>query len=104
MFKIYFYVYFHMLTCIYVYACTYVHDMDAGALGGRIVCQIPVTGVTDGFESDVDAVTAEPPFQPLNVQVLLLASPDVSWCTASLSILSLPLLSDELDGETGLLK
>lgn len=71
MFKIYFYVYFHMLMCIYVYACTYVHDMDAGALGGRIVCQIPVTGVTDGFESDVDAVTAEPPFQPLNVQVLM---------------------------------
>lgn len=66
MFKIYFSVYFHMLTCIYVYACTYVHDMDAGALGGRIVCQIPVTGVTD-----VDAVTAEPPFQPLNVQVLM---------------------------------
>ena len=71
MFKIYVYVYFRMLTCIYVYACTYVHDTDAGALGGRTVCQIPVTGVTDGFESDVDAVTAEPPFQPLIVQVLM---------------------------------
>lgn len=35
------------------------------------LCQIPVTGVTDGFESDVDAVTAEPPFQPLIVQVLI---------------------------------
>lgn len=70
----------------------YVHDMDAGALGGRSGCQIPVTGVTAGFESGADAVTAEPPFRPFVAQVLMtlvLASPDVSWCTASLSILCL---------------
>lgn len=49
--------------------------------------------VTAGFESDVDAVTAEPPFRPLVVKVLMTLScspsPDVSWCTASLSILCL---------------
>lgn len=108
MFKIYFYVYFCMLACIYVYACMYVHDMDAGALGGRSGCQIPVTGVTDGFESDADAVTAEPPFQLLVVQVLMTLScshpqmfPGALHLSQSSALL---LLSDELERETGLLK
>lgn len=94
--------------CIYVYACMYVHDMDAGALGGRSGCQIPVTGVTAGFEADADAVTAEPPFRPFVAQVLMTLScshpqmfPGAPHLSQSSALL---LLSDELDGETGLLR
>lgn len=86
----------------------YVYNMDAGALGGRSGCQIPVTGVTDGFESDVDAVTADSRFWLLVVQVLMTLScahpqmfPGALHLFQSSALL---LLSDELDRETGLLK
>lgn len=64
--------------------------------------------VTAGFESDVDAVTAEPPFRPLVVKVLMTLScshpqmfPGAPHLSQSSALL---LLSDEPDGETGLLK
>lgn len=56
----------------------------------------------------MDAVTAEPPFRPLVVKVLMTLScshpqmfPGAPHLSQSSALL---LLSDELDGETGLLK
>lgn len=77
-------------------------------LEAEVGCKILVTGVTAGFESDVDAVTAEPPFQPLVVEVLMtLSCSRLQMFSGALRISqssALLLLSDELDGETGLLK